>query len=174
MAGPSSAAPAATYSPAPAGATHRNTLSGLSFRKSSADPRQHALLLAPDGWRSTGWVNRDLDAHPFEAIGARAEDADRLNLQPVAAPVVTRTRRFVSIPVSGGEVLTVQASRRVSECAQGVQLLHGIEGALDRAAYLLLQPATARMLARALIEAAAAVDQAQRHPQFTRGEVHHA
>ena len=38
---------------------------------------------------------------------------------------------------------------------------------------LLLEPATARMLARALIEAAAAVDQAQRQPQFTRGEVRH-
>lgn len=36
-------------------------------------------------------------------------------------------------------------------------------------AQLLLQLATARMLARALIEAAAAVDQAQRSPVFTRG-----
>jgi hypothetical protein len=83
-------------------------------------------------------------------------------------PVVTRTRReFGSIPLACGEQLTVQASRRAREC-NGVQLLHGIDGEPDRMAHLLLQPATARMLARALIEAAAAVDQAQRQPMFTR------
>lgn len=85
------------------------------------------------------------------------------------APIVTRTRRtFASIPVACGEQLTVQASRRARECT-GVQLLYGLVGDPDRMAHLLLQPATARMLARALIEAAAAVDQAQRQPQFTRG-----
>jgi hypothetical protein len=85
------------------------------------------------------------------------------------APITTRTRRtFVAIPVACGEQLTVQASRRARECT-GVQLLHGIDGEPDRMAHLLLQPATARMLARALIEAAAAVDQAQRNPMFTRG-----
>lgn len=87
-------------------------------------------------------------------------------------PVVTRTRReFGSIPLACGELLTVQASRRARECT-GVQLLHGIDGEPDRMAMLLLQPATARMLARALIEAAAAVDAAQRQPQFTRGGDH--
>lgn len=90
------------------------------------------------------------------------------------APIVTRTRRtFATIPVACGELLTVQASRRARECAQGVQLLHGLEGEPDRIAHLLLQPATARMLARALIEAADAVDQAQRNPVFTRAEVRH-
>ena len=89
------------------------------------------------------------------------------------APIVTRTRRtFATIPVACGELLTVQASRRARECT-GVQLLHGIDGEPDRAAHLLLSPATARMLARALIEAAAAVDQAQRNPVFTRAEVRH-
>ena len=88
------------------------------------------------------------------------------------APIVTRTRRtFATIPVACGELLTVQASRRARECT-GVQLLHGIDGEPDRMAHLLLQPATARMLARALIEAAAAVDQAQRSPVFTRGAHH--
>jgi hypothetical protein len=90
------------------------------------------------------------------------------------APIVTRTRRtFATIPVACGELLTVQASRRARECAQGVSLLHGLEGEPDRMAHLLLQPATARMLARALIEAAAAVEMAQRHVQFTRGGLHH-
>ena len=89
------------------------------------------------------------------------------------APITTRTRRtFGSIPVACGEQLTVQASRRARECT-GVQLLHGLEGEPDRIAHLLLQPATARMLARALIEAAAAVEMAQRNPQFTRAEVRH-
>jgi hypothetical protein len=49
-----------------------------------------------------------------------------------------------------------------------VRLLHGIDGEPDRMAHLLMQPATARMLARALIEAAA-VDAVQRRPVFTRG-----
>ena len=90
------------------------------------------------------------------------------------APIVTRTRRtFASIPISCGELVTVQASRRARECAQGVQLLHGVDGEPDRMAMLLLQPATARMLARALIEAAAAVKMAQRNPVFTRGGAHH-
>ena len=89
------------------------------------------------------------------------------------APIVTRTRRtFAAVPVACGELLTVQASRRARECT-GVQLLHGIDAEPDRMAHLVLQPATARMLARALIEAAAAVDQAQRQPQFTRGEARH-
>jgi hypothetical protein len=144
-------------------ATHRNVLSGLQFRKSSEDPRQRALILAPDGWRATGWVNRDLDAHPFAPIVPAAPTP------AVVVPIVTRTRRtFAAIPVACGEQLTVQTSRRARECAQGVQLLHGIDGEPDRMAHLLLQPATARMLARALIEAAAAVDQAQRSPVFTR------
>ena len=89
------------------------------------------------------------------------------------APITTRTRRtFATIPVACGEQLTVQASRRARECAQGVSLLHGIDGEPDRIAHLLLQPATARMLARALIEAAAAVEMAQRNPVFTRGGRH--
>jgi hypothetical protein len=173
MAGPSLSAPSPIPSTLAHAATHRNILSGLLFRKSGADPRQHALLLAPDGWRATGWLNRDLDRHPFEAIDARADDADEGDFSPTPTPVVTRTRRtFAAIPIANGEVLSIQASRRARECT-GVQLLHGIDGEPDRIAHLLLQPATARMLARALIEAAAAVDQAQRNPLLTRAEVRH-
>jgi hypothetical protein len=176
-------APSLTPSAPAHAATHRNVMSGLLFRASSADPRQHAQLLAPDGWRSTGWVNRDLGSHPFEAIGSRATDTER-NFSPSAgvrkvaqshATIVTRTcRTHAAIPIANGEALTVQTSRRAAECAAGIQLLYGIhDGAPDHAAHLLLQPATARQLARALLEAAAAVDHAQRNPQFTRGGAHH-
>jgi hypothetical protein len=87
-------------------------------------------------------------------------------------PVITRTRReFGAAQLEGGEVVTVQASRRVRECI-GVNLQVADQAGGDMLRGL-LQPAQARMLARALIEAAAAVDQAQRQPQFTRGEVRH-
>ena len=90
------------------------------------------------------------------------------------APVATRTRRtFAAIPVACGEQLTVLVPRRARECT-GVQLLHGIDGEPDRLAHLLLRPATARMLARALVEAAPAVDHAQRNSQLTPAEVRHA
>lgn len=90
------------------------------------------------------------------------------------APVVTRTKRaLASVPIACGELLTVQVSRRARECT-GVQLLHGIDGEPDRMAHLLLQPTTARQLARALTEAASAVEMAQRHVHFTRSEVRHA
>jgi hypothetical protein len=82
-------------------------------------------------------------------------------------PIVTRTRReFGGLLLADGRTLTVTASRRVRECvgvnlqantADGGPVLHDV-----------LQPAEARLLARALIEAAAAVEQAQRRPVFTR------
>jgi hypothetical protein len=82
-------------------------------------------------------------------------------------PIVTRTHReFGGLLLAEGRTLTVGASRRISECV-GVQL---VGKAVDGAELLrtLLQPGEARQLARALIEAAAAVDQAQRRPLFTR------
>lgn len=82
-------------------------------------------------------------------------------------PIVTRTRReFGGLLLADGRTLTVAASRRVRECV-GVNL---VASAGDGSPVLqdVLQPAEARMLARALIEAAAAVDQAQRSPVFTR------
>ena len=87
-------------------------------------------------------------------------------------PHVTRTRReFGAAQLSGGEVVTVMASRRVHECL-GVNL---VVAALAGGDLLrgVLHPAQARLLARALIEAAAAVDAAQRSPLFTRPEVSH-
>lgn len=91
--------------------------------------------------------------------------ASALHLHHV--PVVTRTRReYGAVVLGDGHVFTVVASRRVHECigvnlqvadAAGSDLLRGM-----------LAPVQARILARALIEAAAAVDVAQRSPQFTR------
>lgn len=81
-------------------------------------------------------------------------------------PVVTRTRReFAGVLLVDGQIVTVSASRRRSECA-GVNLQ--VATASGDVVHGLLLPAQARMLARALIEAAAAVEQAQRQPQFTR------
>lgn len=82
-------------------------------------------------------------------------------------PMVTRTHReFGGVLLADGRTVTVGASRRARDCV-GVQL---VGAAVDGSEVLrgLLQPAEARQLARALIEAAAAVDQAQRRPLFTR------
>ena len=82
-------------------------------------------------------------------------------------PIVTRTHReFGGLLLPDGRTVTVGASRRVRECT-GVNL---VASAGDGTAVLhgLLQPAEARLLARALIEAAAAVEMAQRNPVFTR------
>lgn len=82
-------------------------------------------------------------------------------------PVVTRTRReFAGVLLVDGQIVTVSASRRRTEC-NGVSLQLATAGG-DVVRGLLL-PVQARLLASALIEAAAAVDQAQRQPQFTRG-----
>lgn len=82
-------------------------------------------------------------------------------------PIVTRTRReFGGLLLADGRTLTVAASRRVRECV-GVNILASAEDGTP-VMQDVLQPAAARLLARALIEAAAAVDQAQRQPQFTR------
>jgi hypothetical protein len=167
MAGPSLGAPSPTSSRATLGATHRNVLSGLQFRKSCDDPRKHAQLRAPDGWRATGWVNRDLDAHPFEPVGVEPP-APLHNL----APIVTRTRReFGGVLLETGHTVTIAASRRARECV-GVNLVASCADGTD-ALRGLLTPPEARILARALIEAAAAVDQAQRQPVFTRGGADH-
>ena len=157
MAGLPLGAPAPLHpASSPAGATHcRINASGAPmFYRQGDDPHDQASLWALDRWATAATQNRGLEAAPFERVTS----------------VVTRSRRrtFAAIPVACGEQLTVQASRRARECA-AVQLLHGIDGEPDRMAHLLLQPATARMLARALIDAAAAVDQAQRSPVFTRG-----
>lgn len=81
-------------------------------------------------------------------------------------PLVTRTRReFAGLLLVDGQIVTVSASRRRSECT-GVNLQVATAGG-DVVQGLLL-PVQARMLARALVEAAAAVEQAQRQPQFTR------
>lgn len=82
-------------------------------------------------------------------------------------PVVTRTRReFAGLLLVDGQIVTVSASRRRAEC-NGVNLQVATAGG-DLVQGMLL-PVQARMLARALIEAAAAVEQAQRQPHFTRG-----
>jgi hypothetical protein len=87
-------------------------------------------------------------------------------------PIVTRTwREYGGLLLGSGQTLVIAASRRASECA-GVQLL-GASTDGTPLLHGLLQPTEARMLARALVEAAAAVDQAQRHPKFTRAEVQH-
>lgn len=81
-------------------------------------------------------------------------------------PVVTRTRReFAGILLVDGQIVTVSASRRRAEC-NGIRLQ--VATATGDVVRGLLLPVQARMLARALIEAAAAVDQAQRSPMFTR------
>lgn len=87
-------------------------------------------------------------------------------------PHTTRTRRELGgLLLPDGRTLTVAVSRRVRECV-GVNLQ---ANTADGTPVLqdVLQPAEARVLARALIEAAAAVDQAQRSPVFTREEVRH-
>jgi hypothetical protein len=83
-------------------------------------------------------------------------------------PIVTRTRReFGAVVLSDGHLFTVMASRRVHECI-GVNLQVADQAGTDLLRGV-LAPVQARILARALIEAAAAVDAAQRRPQFTRG-----
>lgn len=84
------------------------------------------------------------------------------------SPIVTRTRRtFGTVPMQGGELVTVLASRRASDCA-AVQLLVGVTDAPAQFVHALIEPQTARTLARALIEAASAVEMAQRRPVFIR------
>ena len=65
-----------------------------------------------------------------------------------------------------GQIVTVSASRRRSDCT-GVNLQVAI--ASGDVAQELLLPVQAPMLARALIEAAAAVEMAQRSPMVARG-----
>jgi hypothetical protein len=161
MAGIPLGAPSPTSSQTPLGATHlRVTEAGATlFYRQGDDPRDQAQVWARDRWATAATQNHALGAKPFAPVDTE---------QPVC--VVSRTRVFGAL-VAGGGIFTVAASRRARECT-GV---HVVAGAADGADVLrgLLQPHEARILARALIEAAAAVDQAQRNPQFTRAEVRH-
>ena len=81
-------------------------------------------------------------------------------------PVITRTRReFAGLLLVDGQIVTVSASRRRAEC-NGVSLQ--VATASGDLVHGLLLSVQARQLARALIEAAAAVEIAQRNSQFTR------
>jgi hypothetical protein len=86
-----------------------------------------------------------------------------------AAVFTSRTRRCVGVLDLGTVLAAVFASRRQDD-ERGVSLALGLDG---QAVTARMTPAQARTLARSLIEAAAAVDQAQRQLQFTRGEVCH-
>ena len=85
------------------------------------------------------------------------------------APTTTRTRRCMGAFDLGAVLAGVFASRRRDE-ERSVSIALGQE---QGAVTARMTPMQARQMARALIEAAAAVDQAQRHVQFTRGGVHH-
>lgn len=85
------------------------------------------------------------------------------------APTTTRTRRCLGAFQLGAVMAGVFASRRRAD-DRGVSVALGQEhGAITAH----MTPAQARQLARALVEAAAAADAAQRQVQFTRAEVCH-
>ena len=81
----------------------------------------------------------------------------------------TRTRRCMGAFDLGAVLAGVFASRRRDEERSVSIALGQAEGAVTAR----MTPAQAREMARALIEAAAAVDATQRQVQFTRGEVRH-
>jgi hypothetical protein len=80
----------------------------------------------------------------------------------------SRTRRCLGAFQLGDVLAAAFASRRSGD-DRGVSLALGLD---DKAITARMSSTQARILARALIEAAAAVDQAQR-PVLTRGGAHH-
>ena len=82
---------------------------------------------------------------------------------------VSRTRRCLGAFQLGAVLAGVFASRRRDDVS-GVSLALGEEAGAVTAR---MTPAQARMLARSLIEAAAAVEQSLRQVQFTRGGACH-